>query len=344
MGRAICLGEILIDCFAEQWGLSRGNVKSWIPLPGGAVANVACGLVKLGSEADFVGAIGSDSWGDALVGLLGDVGVGQLGVQRRMKAPTRRVYIVSNDEGDRSFAGFSENDPTVFADAHLFADGLASERFVNADFLVLGTLSLAYPDTRQAVERAVSLASSHRMPILVDVNWLPMFWPHPQDAPGRIYDLLKSVQFLKVSESEADWLFGTQSPEKIGKHLPNLRGVLVTASAAGTMHCRYGFKGIAGYVPRFDVDVEETTGADAAFTAGFVHQLMQNGLACLLDEQSAQEVVVYASAVSALTSTRPGAIAGLPTPKEVEAFLYLNSPALGNNDFAVSEEASEERG
>lgn len=326
VGRAICLGEILIDCFAERPDALRSEVKSWTPLPGGALANVACGLVKLGSEADFMGSVGCDHWGDALVKLLDDMGVGRLGVQRRLKAPTRQVFYRLS-EGDYAFAGFSETDPTVFADAHLFADALASDRFIDTNFLVVGIGSLAYRDTRQSVARAVSLATAHRVPIFVDVTWSPMFWPHPQEASGRVYDLLKSVQYLKVPAAEADWLFGTQSPATIARQFPALKGVLVMATTGG---CHYWFKGagkgIDGYVPAFEVDIEESTGASDAFTAGFVHQLIERGPSCLLDEQSAQKAVVYASAVGALTTTRPGAIAALPTPKEIEVFLYLNAP------------------
>lgn len=324
MGRAICLGEILIERFAQQPSALREDVQSWLPLPGGAPANVACALVKLGSEADFIGAVGSDPWGDALTRLLSDMGVGKLGLQRRLKAPTRQVYLSIDEQGDRAFAGFSESDPAIFADAHLFADGLASERFTNASFLVLGSLSLAFPDTRQSVKRAVNLAQQYQVPVLIDVNWRPTFWPHPQEAPGRVYDLLTSAQFLKVSASEADWLFGTRSPSTLSKQLPHLKGVLVTSGESG---CHYAFRTVTGYVPGFEVDVEETIGAGDAFTAGFVHQLMQQGLACLLDTSSARDAVIYANAVGALTTTRPGAIAALPTPKEVDVFLYLNSKA-----------------
>ncbi len=322
MPRAICLGEILIDCFAEQPGLPRSQVTSWAPLPGGALANVACALVKLGSQADFVGAVGSDHWGDALVKLLKDMGVGYKGVQRRSKAPTRQVYVTNDERGDRTFAGFSENDPTVFADAHLFADSLDPMLLVGANFLVLGTLSLAYVDTRQSVERAVSLATAQGVAILVDINWRPMFWPHPAQAPGQVYDLLKKVQFLKVSDDEAEWLFGTDSATAIARQLPGLKGVLITAGSKG---CTYWLMGNAGAVPGFEVDVEETTGAGDAFTAGFVHQLLQRGITCIKDSDVAREVVVYASAVGALTTTRPGAIAALPSPKEVDVFLYLNA-------------------
>ncbi len=320
MSHAVCLGEILVECFTEQRGVPRHQITSWIPLPGGAPANVACALAKLGSSVDFVGAIGKDAWGDALTQLLIDMGVGVRGLQRRLKAPTRRVYVMSSEAGDHTFFGFSEDDQTVYADAHLFADALAPSLF-KADFLILGTLSLAYPDTRQSVEKAVETALAERAAVLVDVNWRPMFWSTPAEALGRIYDLLKRIQFLKVSEEEAEWLFGTGSASAIAQQLPGLQGVLVSKGSKG---CDYYLKGNVGSVPAFDIDVEDTSGARDAFTAGFVHQLMRQGIACLADESTAKEVVTYASAVGALTTTRPGAIAALPTANEIEVFLYLN--------------------
>ena len=320
MSHAVCLGEILVDCFAEQRGVPRHQVTSWAPLPGGAPANVACALAKLGSSVDFVGAVGSDAWGDALAQLLVDMGVGDHGLQRRLKAPTRQVYVTSDQAGDRTFSGFSEDDPTVYADAHLFADALEPNLF-KANFLVLGTLSLAYPDTRQSVEKAVEIALAEGAAVLVDVNWRPMFWPMPTEAPGRIYDLLEKVQFLKVSEDEAEWLFGTGSARAIAQQLPGLHGVLVTAGSKG---CEYYLKNNAGSVPAFNIDVEDTTGAGDAFTAGFIHQLMRQGTACLGDATIAKQIVTYASAMGALTTTRPGAIAALPTANEIEVFLYLN--------------------
>lgn len=311
----------MIDCFAEQPELPRSEVTSWMPLPGGAPANVACALAKLGDSVEFIGAVGSDRWGNALVKLLDDMGVGHRGVQRRLKAPTRQVYVTHDEQGDRTFAGFSESDPAIFADAHLFADALDAELFTGAGFLVLGTLAMAYTDTRQSVARAVALAAAQNTPILIDVNWRPMFWPNPTEAPGRVYDLLSKAQFVKVSDDEAEWLFGTGSAAAIARQLPHLSGVLVTAGAKG---CQYSLMGNVGTLPGFKVDVEETTGAGDAFTAGFVHQLLHRGPQCLKDASSAREVVTYASAVGALTTTRPGAIAALPTPSEIEVFLYLN--------------------
>jgi fructokinase len=69
------------------------------------------------------------------------------------------------------------------------------------------------------------------------------------------------------------------------------------------------------------MDVKDTTGAGDGFVAGFIHQLCQHGLKCLATPEAAKNVVKYASAVGALTTTKPGAIAAQPTASEVEAFL-----------------------
>ena len=187
--------------------------------------------------------------------------------------------------------------------------------------MVISTLSLAYPDTWEATQRAIAIAKSNGVPILVDVNWQPMFWLKPAEAPGRIYDLLRQVHFLKVSESEADWLFGTLSAQVIAHQFPQLKGVLVTGREKGVHYC---FSRVVGHSPGFSVDVEDVAGDGEALTAGFVHQLLKQGVTCLYDEATAYEVVRYANAMSALTTTRPGAIAALPTANEIEVFLYLN--------------------
>ena len=87
----VCLGEILIERCSQQAGVPLDQTADWCPLPGGALANVACGLAKLGDSVSFVGAVGQDAWGDALLTLLSDMGVNHAGVQRRLKAPTREV-------------------------------------------------------------------------------------------------------------------------------------------------------------------------------------------------------------------------------------------------------------
>jgi fructokinase len=314
----LCLGEVLFDCLADRPGQAYEEVESWTPYPGGAPANVATALVKLGTPAGFIGCVGQDDPGEELVTLLTHLGVDCTGVQRHPTAPTRKVYVVRSQEGDRSFAGFGEIDTTEFADTRLQADQLPHELFFNADFLVVGSLELAFPDSRKAVFRALEMAEQYDVKIAIDINRRDMFWPDPSESKEIIESLIKRVDFLKISDDEAEWLFDTIDAGAIKYRLGNVEGVLVTAGDKDSTYCLGENEGV---IPSFPVDVVDTTGAGDAFVAGFIHQVCTHGVKYLEDPTHAKEVVQYAMAVGALTTTRPGAIAAQPLPTEVIAFL-----------------------
>lgn len=321
--RVLCLGEILFDNLADQAGREMEAVESWTPYPGGAPANVACGLVKLGTAAGFIGCVGQDPAGEQLVQLLQQLQVDTTGVQRHSQAPTRVVYVTRSPLGERTFAGFGGPATTDFADTHLQATQLPESLFQAADYLVMGTLGLAYPETRQAMLRALDLAERHFVKILIDINWRPVFWPNPDLAFEVILPVLKRADFLKLSQDEAQWLFQTTDPGAIAYRMNETEGVLVTAGADG---CAYCLGANEARVPAFPVPVVDTTGAGDAFVAGFLHQLVQRGIQGLQNPQVAHSVVRYASAVGAMTTLKPGAIAAQPTAAAVEVFLASAHP------------------
>ena len=318
--RVLCLGEILFDCLADKPGVSLEEVESWTAYPGGAPANVACALVKLGTAAGFIGAVGGDELGNSLVEVLQEVGVDTAGVQRHPSAPTRQVYVLRNQAGDRNFAGFGEFNTADFADTRLLAAQLPDVLFENAEYLVLGTLELAYPESREALVRAIELAEQYDVKIILDINWRPVFWPNPDEAKAHIIIILKKVDFVKLSEEEAEWLFATTDAGAITYRLDSVEGVLVTAGEKG---CAYCLSENEGKIPAFTVDVEDTTGAGDAFLAGFVSQLCKVGIKSLATPEITKKIVTYASAVGAMSAMKPGAIRSQPTAAEVEAFLYL---------------------
>ncbi|MDP5336947.1 MAG: carbohydrate kinase [Nodularia sp. (in: cyanobacteria)] len=316
--RVLCLGEILFDCLADQLGLQLEEVKSWTPYPGGAPANVACALVKLGTPAGFIGAVGEDEPGNKLVKLLEEIGVDTTGVQRHSTAPTRQVYVVRDLAGDRNFAGFGEFDTSEFADTRLQAQQLPESLFQEADFLVLGTLELAYPESERAVHRALELAEQYDLKIILDVNWRPVFWQDANIARQKIQEIWKRVDFLKLSKEEAEWLFDTTDPGAITYRMDSIDGVLVTDGEHG---CTYCLGENEGHLPSYPIEVVDTTGAGDSFLAGFIHQLGIHGIQGLQDAETAKRIVAYANAVGALTTIKAGAIASQPTAAEIDIFL-----------------------
>lgn len=316
--KVICLGEILFDCLAEQAGKSVSDVTSWTLYSGGAPANVASALAKLGTPSAFIGRVGKDPQGEQLVQLLESIGVDISGIQYDEQAPTRKVYVTRSKQGDRTFAGFGERRADRFADAYLTKDLLPTELFQEAEYLVLGTLELAYPQAKAAVFRALELAVEHHVKVVLDVNWRPMFWLDQTQALPLIKQLWQYVDFLKLAQEEAQWLFNTASAVEICDRLASLEGVLVSNGDAQVSYC---LRGNEGAVDPIKVSVKDTTGAGDAFLAGFIHQLCHYGIEELSNLQTAENIVKYACAVGSLTTTKLGAIAAQPYPDEIDALL-----------------------
>ncbi|WP_404787685.1 carbohydrate kinase [Altericista sp. CCNU0014] len=316
----LCIGELLFDYLADQPGQSLEAVSSWTPYPGGAPANVACALARLGTPAAYLGCLGQDPEGDALASLLDALEVNLEGLQRHPQAPTRIVYVTRTLEGDRHFAGFGKTDTTAFADAKLQASALPEKLFQTARFLVLGTLALAYSSSREAIYRALELSKTYGLSRLVDLNWRPVFWPNPAEAAPFIHGVLAQADFIKLAREEAELFFDSSDPQSAIERYPRVQGVFVTDGERG---CRYWLKGIAGEEPAFAVKVVDTTGAGDAFTAGLLHQLCQQP--DLKDPQTVRHIIRYASAVGALATTQAGAIAAQPTAAQVETFLATPS-------------------
>ncbi|WP_013322990.1 carbohydrate kinase family protein [Gloeothece verrucosa] len=319
--RVLCLGEILFDLLADQPDRNVDQVESWQAYPGGAPANVACGLVKLGTSAAFIGCVGQDAPGNELVSLLNEIGVDTSGVQRHPTAPTRQVYVTRTASGERQFAGFGNMATDKFADTRLSAEKLPESLFIGADYLVTGTLELAYPASQKAIDRALELAKKHGVKVLVDINWRPVFWLEQNLAPSLILDLLKQAALIKCSDEEAQWLFKTDNPEEIYQQFDSVKGVLVTGGEKG---CSYCLGKSTGKLAVFPVKVIDTTGAGDSFVAGFLHQCCLNGEQIFVDEKTSYFAVKYASAAGALTTTKPGAIAAQPTAQEINDFLEHN--------------------
>ncbi|MDB9314228.1 carbohydrate kinase [Spirulina sp. CS-785/01] len=321
--RVICFGEILYDYLADQAGEALASVQSWTPLPGGAPGNVACGLAKLGVRTAFLGCVGEDEAGRALISLCEGFGVDCRGVQWHPTAPTRRVYVLRDEGGDRSFAGFGDHPPDQFADAYIQGDALPEVLFQEADYFVFGTNCLAYPQSREAVFQALQWADQHHLKIVLDVNWRPSFWSNPEQAPDLLNPLWEQVDFVKLAKEEALWLWGTADAGVISRRLDSVEGVIVTSG--GEAAISYCISDTVGQLDPFSLSVVDTTGAGDGFLAGFLYQLCQQGLTPLQEPKVVQSIIRYGAAVGALTTQKPGAIEAQPTSEEVGQFLATHA-------------------
>ena len=307
----VCLGEALID----RLGPPGGDPEVDQPVDdclGGAPANVACGLARLGTPVAFSGRLGRDAIGEAFTRLFAERGVDTTLLQRDAERPSRIVMVRRSLEGERQFQGFDGDQGAGFADQALQPAALPQARW-----LLIGTLPLATPTSSSALLSAVRQARCQGTAIALDVNWRPTFWDVAADpeagpfaaAKAAIQPLLDQAALIKLAREEALWFFNTDDPGAIQQALPQRPDVVVTDGAAPV---RWQLGVIAGQQAAFQPPtVVDTTGAGDAFTAGLLHRWAA----------APHERIRFAAACGALVCGGAGGIDPQPTQAQVEAFL-----------------------
>ena len=307
----ICLGEALVD----RLGPPGGDPAVDQPVDdrlGGAPANVACALARLGTPVAFAGRVGSDAIGTAFLDLFAQRELDASLLQRDPQRPSRIVLVRRASDGERQFQGFAGDEGIGFAD-----QALAPMLLPPARWLLIGTLPLAAPASAEVLISALAQARAQGTAIALDVNWRPTFWdpvadpaagPDPK-ALAAIQPLLQQAALIKLAREEALWLFNSDDPGAIQQALPQRPDVVVTDGAAPV---RWQLADDSGQQVAFQPpSVVDTTGAGDAFTAGLLHRWAA----------APQERIRFAAACGALVCGGAGGIDPQPTQVQVEAFL-----------------------
>lgn len=99
----VSFGEMLIDFVPTVSGVSLAEAPGFIKAPGGAPANVAIAISRLGGRAAFVGKLGDDEFGHMLAGILKQNGVSAEGINFDTGARTALAFVTLRSDGEREF-------------------------------------------------------------------------------------------------------------------------------------------------------------------------------------------------------------------------------------------------
>lgn len=288
------IGEALTDIVATGSGTAE--------FAGGSPMNVAIGLARLGHEVQLVTRIGSDARG------------------AEIKRHVER-------SGARIFPGSVVDEPQSTATAVLDETGAA-----NYEFDVRWSLDFVedLPDTRllhtgsiaaflgpgASDVRRLLAAAGEGCIVTFDPNIRPTLLGSADEARAVVEDLAGLASIVKLSDEDAEWLYGSVPLEQILDRLLQLGPALVIITRGGdgailaTANERVIEPGVA-------VTVADTIGAGDSFMSAVIHRvasLLAGGVtpaairdASAFDRRELERLGAFAAACAAITVSRKGA-------------------------------------
>jgi fructokinase len=316
-----CFGEALIDFLADPPGADDAS-RRFARHAGGAPANVAVGVARLGGCARFVGMLGDDMFGRFLFAQLQRHGVDIAQVRWSGAAPTALAFVSLDASGERSFSFYR---PPA-ADLLFRAGDFDAAAFASLAAFHCCSNSLTEPGIADATLHGMALAADAGALVSFDLNLRPALWPRGMDPRPVAWQALERAQLVKLSREELDWLARDDGEDAVVARLfANAARVVLATDGAGPI--RWWTQARRGEAPTFRVEVVDTTAAGDAFVAGLLHRIAAlgldaQGLAAAFDDDALRtDLLRHAAACGALATTRFGAFAAMPIRADIAALL-----------------------
>lgn len=315
MADVVCFGDLLIDFVPTESGLDFADLPSFKPAPGGAAANVAVGLKRLGIESAFMGKVGDEAFGHLLIDTLEREGVDVTAMRLDKATRTALAFVTLTKDGERDFLFYRH--PS--ADMSFTPDEVDTGAIEGAKIFHFDSISLAAEQPRETALFAADHAARSDKLISYDVNLRLPLWASEAEAKAGIVEGMKRAAIVKLSDDELTFMTGSAEPKTIRETLWH-EGLKLVVLSLGAKGCIAMTERGEQLVPSLPIDVVDTTGAGDGFVAGLLQGLV-TAPETLDDDQAIAERCRFANAVGALTTTGRGAIPSLPTKDDVETLL-----------------------
>ncbi|WP_097702284.1 aminoimidazole riboside kinase [Escherichia coli] len=297
------LGDAVVDLLPE----SDGRL---LPCPGGAPANVAVGIARLGGTSGFIGRVGDDPFGALMQRTLLTEGVDITYLKQDEWHRTSTVLVDLNDQGERSFTFM------VRPSADLFLETTDLPCWRHGEWLHLCSIALSAEPSRTSAFTAMTAIRHAGGFVSFDPNIREDLWQDEHLLRLCLRQALQLADVVKLSEEEWRLISGkTQNDRDICALAKEyeIAMLLVTKGAEGVVVC---YRGQVHHFAGMSVNCVDSTGAGDAFVAGLLTGLSSTGLST--DEREMRRIIDLAQRCGALAVTAKRAMTALPCRQELE--------------------------
>ena len=320
MSKLISIGEALIDFVPNKIGCDLKDVDGFVKSPGGAPANVAACVAKLGGESMFVSKLGEDAFGDCLVETIQQANVNVDNILRTNKANTGLAFVSLKENGERDFSFYRK--PS--ADMLLCEDEINIEWFLQNDILHFCSVDLIEAPVKYAHSKAIQYAIEKKCIISFDPNVRLPLWDNPEKCRETILEFIPYAHIVKISDDELEFITGIKDEDKSLESLfvGNIKMIVYTKGKDGVEVITKSSK---IYKDGCCVKAVDTTGAGDSFIGSFLFQLLCSNITVEEIDKIAETDMInmlrFSNACAGLVVSKKGVINVLPTRQEVEEFI-----------------------
>ncbi len=319
--KVTCIGEMLIDfvCTDTNAGLVKGY--NFVKKPGGAPANVAACIGKLGGEPLLVAAVGNDPFGRYLIDEVSHYHVKTQNISV-LKSSTSLAFVSLSDDGEREFA-FNRG-----ADEKLRLSKVQIEKLLDDSILHLGSatallggnLSESYMDIAKEAYKKGNI-------ICFDPNFRIDLWNGNEDnfrEKCEAYFAMADV--VKVSDDEL-FLLSQANDIESGCDYFHSKGVKILLVTLGSKGCLVSQGKKQYIVPAYKVTAIDTTGAGDSFIGALLFKMSKHSPNDDFYASQMKEFVAFAEKVSGLVCSKLGAMTALPAMQEINSMEFIVNEA-----------------
>ena len=299
------LGDAVVDLIPD-------GENHYLRCAGGAPANVAVGIARLGGESAFIGRVGKDPLGEFIQQTLQQENVQ---TSHMILDPQKRTstVIVGLDNGERSFTFM------VNPSADQFLQVMDLPNFQANEWLHCCSIALINTPSRETTFEAIRRINAAGGFFSFDPNLRESLWASFEDMKETVMQAVAFADVLKFSEEELTLLTDTQTLDEAFEKITALypeKLIIVTLGKDGALYHLAGKKDIVAGKALKPVD---TTGAGDAFVGGLLSGLSQH----VNWQKTAvlEQIIRQANACGALATTAKGAMSALPNKMQLADFL-----------------------
>jgi fructokinase len=323
----VVLGEVLCDLLPPAPGVALQEAATLTPALGGAPANVAVQVARLGLPTALISAVGEEPLSARVLQTLAEEGVDTSAVIVRERGRLGLTLVAVDADGERAFFPWREG----AADQTLSAQEIDEALVRRARCLVRGTVSMRSDAVRGATRRAVAVAHDAGVPVVLDVNLRRKMFAVESELLALARESVADAQVVKATREEAAAVL--EAPDLDDEALidglleagPEL--VLLTLGHEGAWAAT---RRARVRLPAPDVHVVDATGAGDAFLGAATATLFAGEPPTSLARLGAPaltSLLQTANAAGAAACTALGATAGLLDHRQLP--LVTLSPTEG---------------